>query len=377
MSKQTKKHNLIIVAFYASMKSGCDYATQTIDILGKRHSVIGFALGEPITWRDIFSFGDKKRVVEEYKRYTIFRPFFVIPGQRLVFIKQMNLFVNAVLLRTFISIYHTQEKKYFWFFEPFFIPTMLRVFSSYITIFDCVDYFLTVQRPFLSHAISAIQRATHGFVNSYTLKKQLSRHRTDISVVPLGFAYDLFCHAQRVKEKKGTKQVCIGYIGGIDERLDYKLLYNTARSLPTAIFVFVGTNYFSYNTAPRFFKLLYSLQNVTFIGEVSKLKIPAMIQSFDICLIPYDCKQLFNLYCFPMKTLEYFYYGKPVFATDIQELRRFNQELIIIHSYTELVHKIKYVMKKGWPQNIQKKQITHATRNSWEKKIHAIEQHIF
>ncbi len=377
MNNQTKKTNLIIVAFYASTTSGCDYATQTIEVLGENHIIIGFALGEPITWKDIFSSYKKRRIVEKHKQYTLFRPFFVLPGQRVMFIKQMNYFINAILLRTYISLFHPQKKKYFWFFEPFFMPIFLSIFSSYITIFDCVDYFFSTQQHFVSHMFFALQHATHVFVNSHTLYQQLRRYRSDITAVPLGFAYDLF-HQKKVKHRKSSiKSLRIGFVGGIDDRLDFKLLYKTAQSLKDSSFIFVGKNYFSYTNTPPIVQSLYSLPNVTFVDEVRKSAIPAIIQSFDICLIPYDSKQPFNRYCFPMKIFEYFYYGKPVISTDILELRKFRNELFVVSSYKEMIQKIKLVMRNGWPLKTQKTQKLIAVQNSWERKLYSIENVIF
>jgi len=372
MSKKTTKSNLIIVAFYASTTSGCDYATQTIEILGKRHTVIGFVLGEPITWRDIFSLDKKKTLVEKHKQYTFFRPFFVVPGQRVLLIKQLNLFINAILLRIYISMCYTRKKKYFWCFEPFFMPTLFRVFSSYITVFDCVDYFLTVRQPFLSHMVFMLRHATHVFVNSFTLQRQYDRYRSDITVVPMGFAYRLFHQKQPNKKVVLAKSNRIGFVGGIDDRLDYELLYKVAQSLKNSSFIFVGKKYFSDINTPAVVQLLSSLPNVNFVDEVRKSEIPAIIKSFNICLIPYDSKQPFNRYCFPMKTLEYFFYGKPVISTPIEELKRFPKFIRTGKTAAEWDYIIRELLSKPWPITFQKEERKIAEANSWDNKISVI-----
>lgn len=269
---------------------------------------------------------------------------------------------------------YTRKKKYFWCFEPFFMPTLFRVFSSYITVFDCVDYFLTVRQPFLSHMVFMLRHATHVFVNSFTLQRQYDRYRSHITVVPMGFAYRLFHQKQPNKKMVLAKSNRIGFVGGIDDRLDYELLYKVAQSLKNSSFIFVGKKYFSNINTPAVVQLLYSLPNVNFVDEVRKSEIPAIIKSFDICLIPYDSKQPFNRYCFPMKTLEYFFYGKPVISTDILELRKFRNELFVVRSYKEMIQKIKLVMRNGWPLKTQKIQKLIAVQNSWERKLYSIEK---
>ena len=376
MRGQTTHNYLIIVAFHAPTISGCDYATQTIEILGKRHRVIGLALGEPITWRDIFSSNNKKHIVEKHKQYTLFRPFFFVPGQRVLFIKQLNLFISAVLLSAYVSLFHAKKKKCFWFFEPFFMPTFFRVFSSYTTVFDCVDYFLTVQQPFLSHMIFMLRHATCVFVNSFALQKQYSSYRPDVTVVPLGFAYTLFHQKQFIPKRMVPGPKRIGFVGGIDDRLDYKLLYKTARVFKNSSFVFVGKNHFSNINTPPIVQALHSLSNVVFIDEVRKADVPARIQSFDICLIPYDSRQLFNRYCFPMKAFEYFYYGKPVVSTPIEELKRFPRFIHMGKTTSEWERNIRELLSKPWPNSYKRAQRELATTNRWERKIQVMMEHI-
>ena len=375
MTNRTETNSLIIVAFHAPTTSGCDYATQTIELLEKNNSTIGFVLGEPITWKDIFLSYRKKSIVEKIYQHTLFRPFFILPGQRIMVIKQMNYFINAMLLNIYVSLFHPQKKKYFWFFEPFFMPIFLPIFSSYITVFDCVDYFFSTQQPFRSHLLYSLHYAKHIFANSIALKNQMQRYRPDVSVVPLGFADRLFRYL-RTKKITKHKTLRVGFIGGIDGRIDYSLLFQVATALPNVEFVFIGTNHYGSVGFPPSVKRFFSLPNVHHQEEVAKSFIPEILSTFDIGIIPYNIKQSFNRFCFPMKLLEYFFVGIPVISTNIEEMKEYQDLVIVIKTSQEMILAINRIKEQGWDKKKKLRQRTIALQHSWEHKIRTIQKAI-
>lgn len=368
------KDQVVIVVFHASLLHGCDYAVQTIEILSKQNVVIGLALGDAITWKHLF-YRNRMPFVQKHKNTIIVRPFFLIPGQRLFVIKQINYQLNALLIWVYATLFLRLRKKYFWFFEPFFMPIFLRIFSSYITIFDCVDYFLSAKQPFLSHFIYSLKHASYVFINSYALKRKIRVFRPDATVVPLGFAHALFQKTQ-IRRDVHHKPFSVGFIGGIDERLDYQLLYRVALALPSTKFIFVGKNYYSTTNPPPFAKLLFSLSNVHHHEEIAKSLVPTILTTFDVGIIPYDIQQPFNRFCFPMKILEYFFVGLPVISTNIEEIRKYRDLVVVIKTPQEMILEIKRIKEHGWSNKKKLKQQSVALQHSWEHKIQAIQKTI-
>jgi len=70
-----------------------------------------------------------------------------------------------------------------------------------------------------------------------------------------------------------------------------------------------------------------------------------------------------------MKLFEYFYMGKPVISTPIEELKRFPKFVKTGDTAEEWEHNIKELLSKPWPRRFQKEQRRLATQNSWEKKL--------
>ena len=212
--------------------------------------------------------------------------------------------------------------------------------------------------------------ATHVFANSHALGNKIKSQRKNVTVVPLGFADNIFCH--RLVSKETNSKKTVGFVGGITPRIDFSLLTRVAKRLPGIEFVFYGNIVSALQNEkgklPLHVTQLFSLPNVHLKGYAPKQEMPAVIASFDIAIIPYMTDS-FNTYCFPMKTMEYFYMGKPVVSTPIQELERFSKYIRIARTPREWEHCINTLISIPWPQSNQKAQRQIAMANTWKKKI--------
>jgi len=358
---------LIVIVFNSAISSGCDYALQTIQIVSGQHTVIGFCLGELVTWKNLW----KRKVIHTHNGVIIIRPFFIIPGQRISNIRNVNIFLNAAVIRLFLHLIYKAKEKILWFFEPFNMPSILRVFSSYETVYDCVDYFSGFSGYARLSEEAIIQKVDHVFANSNILASLLKKKRKDITVVPLGFNEDLFRKYERYVATQNKKPV-VGYIGGISNRLDFYLLSDLALALPEVIFWLVGPIekdvYGTKDNLMRIFNTLLRFPNMKWTDAIPKKDVPKTISAFDIAMIPYDVSQDFNRYSYPMKLFEYFYMGKPVISTPIEELKRFPKFVNIGNTAQEWENYIRTILSKFWPKEYQKEQRKLAVVNSWEKK---------
>jgi glycosyltransferase involved in cell wall biosynthesis len=378
------RHNspkpVFIVAFNGRLEDGCDYAIQTIRQLARVGRVYGLCLGEPISWRTILLFR-RFSFIEKKHGASIFRPAFIIPGQRHHIIRTINYTLNAILLRVYIGIIHPSAVKYFWFFEPFNIPRLLDVFKGYITIYDCVDYFYDFSHESRSDEQRILFSATYIFANSHSLYDHLKQFRKDVYLAPLGFSIDTFRDFHQPRFVKTDKhQFIVGYVGGIDTRIDVVLLTNVIRKCPTIQFLFYGhiesTIRLSDNTLRNSFQQLFSLPNARYMGRVQKAKIPAIINTFNVGIIPYRMDSEFNTHCFPMKVMEYLYAQKPVVTTPIKELVRYQDVLRIKRTSTLWIRALhKEIRAKHSLQelrNMRRIPLAH----TWEKKVSFILQAI-
>jgi glycosyltransferase involved in cell wall biosynthesis len=201
--------------------------------------------------------------------------------------------------------------------------------------------------------------------------------RSDIYIVPQGFRLDEFTKRPKKKIIIPHDVPIIGYIGAINYRLDFRLLVAVAKHFPMLKFVFVGPT--QEEEVPlgkirlRYAERnLFSLPNVIRISGVDKTMVPGIIAQFDIGMIPYESKQDFNRFCYPMKLFEYFYLGKPVISTPIEELKRFPKFLKIGRTAPEWEKEINTLLAVPWPNSNKSAQRRIATDNNWKNKIDSI-----
>lgn len=386
------KGAFIVSPFYNKLEDGCDYAIQTCEHLAKNNIVVAFLFGESRSFKevfvDFFRRGKTYSMIKRHNGVTYFFPLFFLPLRRFHFINSFNILANLILLRLLTLPYvFRYEKKILWIFEPFNASLYLRFFPSFLKIYDCVDYFSSVDSEvhnrIKKEEYMLIRAVDLAVVNSNTLYELYKSIRSDIAVVPQGFAVQFFTSFKNIPKRQlpfPTDKPVIGYIGGINYRLDFRLLHELVERCIDYSFVFVGPQQSfhedTYIGTSGKLNRLFAHENVFWVDAQPKEKIPAFIHAFDVTLIPRNIDLEFNKYCYPMKLLEYFYLGKPVVSTPIQEVTMLSPLVRIGSNAEEFRQHIQLILKNGWPKKIQERQRQFAINNSWEKKLEAISSHL-
>ncbi len=171
------------------------------------------------------------------------------------------------------------------------------------------------------------------------------------------------------------------FVGNINARIDFDLLFFITENFPDVSFVFIGDIDPFYDDNKDIFlkKITYlkKFKNVYFLGRKSSLEIGGYIKYSNIGIIPYDIKQEFNLYSFPKKVLEFFYFGKPILSTPIKALIELQPYITIIYNQFDAKESIKRLFFSPWSINYQAWQKKFAEKNSFEKKIRIIDKVIY
>lgn len=370
-----------------------DYVTQTASVLKKDNYVILYDLTVRPSLKEYFLQKKGGRLLPfKFNSILIIKYINYLPFKRFPFITKTNEYINVILLKVLIkciSFIKGYSTSIVWTFDPRFF-SFYKQFKNknYTLIYDCVDFFSgSTLDPQESMWVNKQEKkllrlADYVFTISYTLKRLHQKIRKNIYVVPQGFRLDTFAqkgNSTIFKNIPKNKPV-IGYIGGINFRLDYELIYNVVSLYKNCTFVLAGpiqadTSYFVKHCKHSISKLK-QLTNVYFIGEISKNNIPALISSFSVGIIPYNNEFTFNRYSYPMKLFEYFYLGKPVISSQIDELQRFNNYVFVARSQNEWIHLIQKLVQSQWPDSLKEKQKQIAIKNSWENKINSMQQHM-
>lgn len=361
-----QKRPIIIPEIYG-INPICDYLPQSVKCLTKlNYLVVVYLVNYPAKRFALPKF-DSSQINYYYPQH-------ILPFNRFKLVQQIQTYLSFNLLYIYCFIKYKVSPIY-WIFYPHLFQLIKHSLKAQTLIYDIIDYFPGHnggKKYFLSSA-NVITAISQSLINSY-LKNFPS---ANINLVPQGFGLIKSTSSIHPKIKKlKSLQNKVGFIGAINNRLDFDLLFKLIPATPNINYIFIGPNDTDTNTSSKptntLISKLFSFKNVYHIGLISKTQIGQFIDILDIAIIPYDIRDDFNRLCYPMKLFEYFVAGKPVISTPIEELKKFPNLVFISNSANEWGKIIDKVLSKPWPKSNQLLSQKLAADNSWQNKINQI-----
>jgi glycosyltransferase involved in cell wall biosynthesis len=214
------------------------------------------------------------------------------------------------------------------------------------------------------------------FANGSALLEQKNRYGNALNV-PMGVDYELFSRALLEDtvippELAAIRPPRIGYVGNVNDKVDFELLEALARARPDWSLVLVGP--LSVRT-PKFrtnFEKLRSLPNVHHLGKRPLVELPNYIRGLDVCLMCYRTDG-WAYYGYPLKLHEYLAGGKPVVGSDLPSIREFSGIISIASGYEEWRSAIERGLEDKSPDRIRERARV-ARENTWEERVQLIEK---
>ena len=261
----------------------------------------------------------------ERENLFVYSPLFLpLPYSRLArWINRMLLFRP---LRRWMSVTGFR-RPIAWTFLP--TPTaldLIRAMDPALTIYYCADDFSAsspAARRILRSEEQLLAEADLVFATSQKLLDRASRQTTRAHRFPAGVNFDQFSrvaerHDPGPADLAALPRPIAGYVGALHVWLDQQLVADLARRMPDVTFALVGPTHSDTAT-------LTACPNVHLLGAKAHEDVPRYIKGFDVGLVPYrDSEYTASVY--PVKLNEYLAMGVPVVASDLAEIRRFNQE---------------------------------------------------
>ena len=212
------------------------------------------------------------------------------------------------------------------------------------------------------------------FVTSELLRSRARRFRDQVAVIPSGVDFARFEDA-RVSDHgipddlSAVPRPIIGYVGGLHRWVDQELIAGASRRLQRGTFVFVGPRQCDVSTLER-------EAGISLLGARTHEELPSYIKGFDVGIVPYTLSE-YTANVYPAKLNEYLAMGLPVVATDLPEIRRFNDTnggiIAIAKDVNEFVAQIGAAIDQGTPAETQRR-IEVARQNSWSARLASMEQ---
>ena len=237
-------------------------------------------------------------------------------------------------------------------------------------VYDCIDdVAVHVPRPELGALYrkwenELVQRAAGAVVTAEPLVMSLQSRRPDlpIAVIRNGVDVERFQAVAnavaRPADLPAGRRPIVGFVGALYNWIDWKLIAEVAAALPELDFVFVGPH--DRRGAPQ---TLAGLPNVHFIGPRPYAQVPAYVQAFDACWVPFDQSAVARA-ANPVKIYEYLSLGKPVVTTPVADTASFGEHVQVGRDTPEIAALLRAAV--GETGDHAAARVRFAQDNSWE-----------
>ena len=258
---------------------------------------------------------------------------------------------------------------------PFWGPLVLELQKLYQwkIIYHSMDQlsgFSNVSSLMLEPENEIIKKSDLILATSHLLFHEKSQRNPNCLLVPNGTEFDHFNYSPEssLEELVGLGKPVIGYYGALSDWLDTKLIYNLASARPNWNFILIG------RIESADVNQLKTMSNVFFLGEKSYELLPSYLHHFDTCIIPFKKTPLTEA-TNPVKLFEFLSAGKSVVATDLDELRYYQEYVRLASSISEWLEAIELALDDYLPEQVENR-LRFARQNTWDNRILLIEDAI-
>jgi glycosyltransferase involved in cell wall biosynthesis len=216
------------------------------------------------------------------------------------------------------------------------------------------------------------------FCTSETLCQDKKRFNANVHFVANGVDYEIFAAAASNRypcpaELRMVRRPILGFVGNLDDKVDYSLLTAIAKENPAWSLVLVGPdNIYTPANREEFVGLL-TCKNVKWIGPRQFKDVPAYVQEMNVCAIPNRVNE-FTRFVYPIKLHEYLAAGKAVVASPLLSLTPFEDVIHIATSAAEWGKYLDQALAETGPEQVERRQAL-ASQHTWEhraEKVHVL-----
>lgn len=252
-----------------------------------------------------------------------------------------GLYCLDIFLPDFFKV--AREKK-LWWFSAFQNKFVLNAINNAISELKLKDTILLLQNPMAVGAVGSIPyhcfafdaidnwlyhpqmisnrsviKENYKFVEEkaeviFTVSKALMgvfEQNPSVNWMANGVDTDFFSSA--INKHRLNQQIKIGYVGKIQDRVDFNLVETCLERFPAMKFVFMGP---IYSQKKRIKEIKRKHSNIEFTGDIHYKNLPNALREIDVAIIPHTV-DAFTDSMNPLKLYEYLAAGKPVVTTGV------------------------------------------------------------
>jgi glycosyltransferase involved in cell wall biosynthesis len=263
-----------------------------------------------------------------------------------------------------------------WFYDPMAVTAFAGHMEEQAIVYDCMDelsLFRGAPAELVRRERELLALADVVFAGGPKMWRAKRRLNPNCFLFGCGvdakhFGQALFSRCPIPSDIVQLPRPIYGYIGVVDERIDYELIAALSAANSGSI-VMVGP---STKVDPATFP---QRNNLHWMGGRDYADLPGYAKGFDVCLMPFALNEA-TRFINPTKTLEYLAAGRPVVSTPIEDVvSQFRNVVGIGASPREFIAKCLQASNRPDRRAIERG-LAMVRRNSWESIVQQIEKHI-
>ena len=220
-----------------------------------------------------------------------------------------------------------------------------------------------------------IARADVVFVTSPALLQSKGRYNPNTHLVPNAVDYEAFSRALEdptlPADLEALPRPRVGYVGAVNDKVDFALLSELARRHRDWSVVVVGPWAVREDAnAP----VLRQEPNVHFLGKQDVARVPHYIKGLDICLMPYKLDE-WTRSIDPLKLYEYLAAGRPVVSTAIPAAQPFGAWISIAVEGDGFISAAETALAQD-SAAARVARRAEASRHSWDSRVNVISEQL-
>ena len=268
------------------------------------------------------------------------------------------------------------DKLVLWYYTPMALPFTDHIESD-VCVYDCMDElsaFKNAPAGLINMERQLMQQADIVFTGGVSIYEAKRRLHKSIYPFPSSIDANHFHEARKPgadpEDQRNIPHPRIGYFGVIDERLDLKLVDETATRMPDVQFVMIGP-VVKINPAD-----LPSRSNIHWLGGKSYSELPSYMRHWDAGWMPFALNES-TRYISPTKTPEFLAAGLPVVSTAIVDVVRTYgaKGLVKIADHEDSVEKLREVLELP-KDHIRKDADSYLSTMSWDLTWSEMSKHL-
>jgi len=197
----------------------------------------------------------------------------------------------------------------------------------------------------------------------------------EIHVVPNGVDFEYFSRSLTDEvvvplDMEAIPRPRIGYIGVINEKVDFKLLTYLCKARPDWSIVLVGPVKVQLSEYMDNLNELQQQKNCYFLGQKNNTQVPSYIKGLDVCMMCYVVNE-WTYYGYPLKMHEYLACGKPSISADLPEVRQYSDIIKIALNPNQWLDSIESELSNVDVDKLGRR-LNVAESNSWKARVNKV-----